>query len=107
MRHILFLIYDIIFFLGFILYLPVYIWRKKINFRALGEKFGFVPGIDTKEIIWIQVVSVGEASLIAGLIQRLKEEYNCSIVISTTTLTGNKIAKARYLHLAKVTSHCH
>ncbi len=99
---ILFLIYDFIFALGFILYLPIYIWRKKITLAAFKEKLGLLKGLAIKDSIWIQVVSVGEANLIGNLIDRLQEVYDYPIVISTTTLTGNKIAKAKYSHLGEV-----
>ena len=99
---ILFLIYDILFTIGFILYLPIYIFRKKINSNAIWEKFGFIKGLTFKKSIWIQAVSVGEANLIGNLIKRLRKEYDHPIVISTTTLTGNKIAKAKYSQIATV-----
>ena len=99
---ILFFIYDFVFILGFLAYLPVYAWKKKITFFALSQKFGFLKNLSLERSIWIQVVSVGEANLIGNLINRLKEVYDYPIVISTTTLTGNRIAKIKYSHLAKV-----
>ena len=102
MKVILFLIYDIIFCLGLILYLPLYFYRKKITFQALGEKLGFINLGDIKDSIWIQVVSVGEANLIGDLIRKLKESKDLPIIISTTTLTGNRIVRKQYSHLAKV-----
>ena len=102
MKEILFLIYDFIFCLGLIVYLPLYFGRKKISFRALREKLGFISSKEIRKSIWIQVVSVGEANLIGNLIKRLKESQDAPIIISTTTLTGNRIARKRYSHLAKV-----
>ncbi|MDP2922280.1 MAG: 3-deoxy-D-manno-octulosonic acid transferase [Candidatus Omnitrophota bacterium] len=100
--NILFLFYDFIFFLGFILYLPFYIKRKKINLSAIKEKFGFFPGVWFENSIWIQVVSVGEANVIEKLIHRLREVYDYPIVITTTTLTGNRLAKKKYASSAKI-----
>lgn len=100
--EILFLIYDFIFCLGLLIYLPSYFCRKRMNTLALREKLGFISLEESKKSIWIQVVSVGEANLIGNLIRRLKEVHDCPIVISTTTLTGNRIAKKRYSHLAKI-----
>jgi len=97
-----FLIYDFIFCLGLVMYLPLYFWRKRMNILALREKLGFISSEESEKSIWIQVVSVGEANLIGNLIRRLKEVHGCPIVISTTTLTGNRIAKKRYSHLAKI-----
>ncbi|MCF7907757.1 MAG: 3-deoxy-D-manno-octulosonic acid transferase [Candidatus Omnitrophica bacterium] len=99
---VLLLLYDCIFFLGFIIYLPVYIWRKKINFSAFCQKFGLVKNLASGEAIWIQVVSVGEANVIGSLIQKIREYYDNQIIISTTTLTGNRIAKNKYSDCAQV-----
>ena len=97
-----FAVYDFIFILGFLIYLPVYIWRKKINIPAFREKLGFIRKISDTETIWIHTVSVGEVNLIGNLTKRLKELYNYPIVISTTTLTGNETAKKRYNSLARI-----
>ncbi|MCK4519623.1 MAG: hypothetical protein KAT96_00415 [Candidatus Omnitrophica bacterium] len=102
MKQILFLIYDFIFCLGLAVYLPLHLWRKKITILALKEKLGLINLKARKESIWIQVVSVGEANLIGNLIKRLKETHDCPIVISTTTLTGNRIARKKYSHLAEI-----
>jgi len=100
---ILFFIYDIIFLLGFILYFPIYLYRKKINLKALKEKIGFTHLDDRyKNCIWIHVVSVGEAQLVGTFIEKLRDQFNHPIVISTTTLTGNRIAKQKYHAIAKV-----
>jgi len=100
--EILFLIYDFIFCLGLIVYLPLHLWRKKMTPLALREKLGLISSKEIKNSIWIQVVSVGEANLIGNLIKRLRESQDSPIVISTTTLTGNRIARKRYSHLAKI-----
>ncbi|MCK4912206.1 MAG: hypothetical protein KAS05_00620 [Candidatus Omnitrophica bacterium] len=102
MKEILFLIYDFIFCLGLTIYLPLHLYRKKMTLLALREKLGFISVREIKNSIWIQVVSVGEANLIGDLIRRLRESQDLPIIISTTTLTGNRIAKKRYSHLAKV-----
>lgn len=99
---VLFLIYDFLFILGFIICLPVYIWRRKISILGLREKLGFIRNIEGGKTIWIQVVSVGEVNAIDNFIRRLKRQSNYSLVVSTTTLTGNVIARRKYSHLAKV-----
>lgn len=99
---ILFWIYDIIFIIGLILYLPAYFFRRKITFSTLVQKCGFIKKIACGKTIWIHVVSVGEANLINTLIKKLKETLNYPIVISTTTLTGNTIARKNYSEKAKV-----
>ena len=102
MKEILFLIYDFIFCLGLMVYLPLHLYRKKMTPLALREKLGLINIGKIRNSIWIQVVSVGEANLIGDLIRRLRESQDLPIIISTTTLTGNRIAKKQYSHLAKV-----
>ncbi|MDD5583945.1 MAG: glycosyltransferase N-terminal domain-containing protein [Candidatus Omnitrophica bacterium] len=103
MTFIAFLLYDCIFFLGLLLYLPFYAFRRKITLSALQEKFGLIPIRKTNTpCIWIQVVSVGEAILIEALVKRLRDTFDYPIVISTTTLTGNRIAKKKYASYAHV-----
>ena len=70
--------------------------------EGLPERLGFVPerltkARDQRRTIWIHAVSVGEVIAASGLIRRLRErasEYR--VVISTTTRTGQKIARARF-----------
>ncbi len=101
--RVVFFIYDLLFFTGLLLYLPVYFARKKINFQALKEKFGLLKGeAFPSEVIWIQAVSVGEVNLLGGLIKKLKEISRQPLLISTTTLTGNRVAKAKYSSFAEI-----
>lgn len=102
MEFILFLIYDIILLFGFVLYLPIYAYRRKITFSSLKEKFGFIGQAAFKECIWLQAVSVGEVNLISRLIDKLRETFEYSIVVSTTTLTGNRLARKKFSSIAKV-----
>lgn len=102
MMGILFLIYDFIFCLGLLVYLPFHLWRRKMTPLALRQKLGLIGLKRMRDSVWIQAVSVGEANLIGNLIRKLREHQSLPIVISTTTLTGNRIARKRYSHLAKI-----
>jgi 3-deoxy-D-manno-octulosonic-acid transferase len=70
--------------------------------EGLGERLGRVPArvrvwVTGAPVIWVHAVSVGEvlaaSRLIAELTQRLP---NWRIVISTTTRTGQKLARERF-----------
>ncbi|MFH1772407.1 MAG: glycosyltransferase N-terminal domain-containing protein [Candidatus Omnitrophota bacterium] len=102
MWKLFFIIYDILFLIGFVIYLPVCFARGKINLRALKQKFGFIGQSSVRNCIWIQAVSVGEVLLIESLLKKLKETFDYPIVVSTTTLTGNRLAVEKYSLLAKV-----
>lgn len=96
------LLYDIVFLAGLIVYLPCYFYKKKINREGLEEKLTIYSPAkkevisSIKRSVWIQVVSVGEVSLIKGLIKRLKTVTDSTLVISTTTITGRKVAEKLY-----------
>jgi len=91
----MFIIYDLIFLLVFLIYLPVYLFKKKIHPGFL-RRLGALPGfLDLGRPIWIHAVSVGEAMAVRGLIEGLKSAYpQKKIVISTVTASGNKIARS-------------
>lgn len=72
------------------------------KYRAgLSERFGRVPSRlqlpDGPGSIWVHAVSVGEVLAIAGLVQKLRERFpDRRIFISTTTATGQKLARSRF-----------
>jgi 3-deoxy-D-manno-octulosonic-acid transferase len=68
----------------------------------LAERLGFsFPGLakltaHSQGVIWIHAVSVGEALSSITLARRLKEDYpNHLLIISTTTITGQTLARER------------
>lgn len=73
------------------------------KYRAgLAERFGRVPervraGRDARPCIWVHAVSVGEVLAVSGLIMQLRQRFSGHrVVISTTTLTGQKLARERF-----------
>jgi 3-deoxy-D-manno-octulosonic-acid transferase len=99
---LLLLVYDCLFFLGLAIYIPLALRRKKVTPYSIKSRFGFIAGQAKKESIWIQVVSVGEVNVIARLVEYFKQNYDYEIVISTITLTGNRLAREKYGKLARV-----
>jgi 3-deoxy-D-manno-octulosonic-acid transferase len=72
-------------------------------FSNLSDRLGFsAPAMDSMPAqrpgaIWIHAVSVGEALAGATLAKRLKEAHpDRPLIISTTTLTGQALAKERF-----------
>lgn len=99
--NFLFLFYDLVFIVGFTFYLPFYFLRKKVNLFSLKERLG-IFSFYLEKTVWIHAVSVGEVNLIEPVLKRLKETLSCPIVVSTTTLTGNLVAKKKYAKIAKI-----
>jgi 3-deoxy-D-manno-octulosonic-acid transferase len=67
---------------------------------GLAERFGFVPERlkdATAGSIWVHAVSVGEVLAVGQLITELQRKYpDRQIFVSTTTGTGQKLARQRY-----------
>lgn len=66
---------------------------------SLTQRMGVLPvslNLDGEASIWIHAVSVGEALVARSLIPSLREQYpDLKIFVSTTTITGQQIARTR------------
>lgn len=89
----MFIIYDLIFFIFSLIYLPLYLFCGKFH-QGFSRRLGSLPAdLNLDRPIWIHAVSVGEAISIKGLVSQLRKTYpQKKIVISTVTATGNKVA---------------
>jgi len=91
----MFILYDLIFLVFALLYLPVLFLKKKMHpsFGVRLGKLGALPKLDAP--IWIHAVSVGEAASIKHLVEGLRLDYpGKKFVFSTVTPTGNAIARS-------------
>lgn len=90
----MFIIYDLFFIIGFLFYFPVLLAKGKVN-RYFLNRLGFFLKRQNKKTIWLHAVSVGEVNCLKELIIKLKNEFaDFSLVVSTVTTTGNKIANS-------------
>jgi 3-deoxy-D-manno-octulosonic-acid transferase len=90
------ILYDLIFLVIVIVYLPIYLAKRKF-YRDFLLRLGVLPKNLTlfSRPIWIHAVSVGEAMAIRGLLEELRIAYpDKQFVISTVTPAGNKIVKS-------------
>ncbi len=95
--------YNIFFPIFFIFYLPVFITKlvKRGGFKEyFWERFGFFSASKKKRLkslqnpIWIHAVSVGETiAALSFLREWSRQEPDLKFVLSTTTSTGQKIAR--------------
>ncbi len=94
----MFILYDIFYTLFVICYLPIFLIKGKCH-QGFLMRLGIFPQsainkIKGRKVIWLHTVSVGEAQAADNLVKNLKREYpDFSLVISTVTKTGNKIAR--------------
>jgi len=100
-----YLIYSLLMGLAAIVLAPYWIVkgiRHKKYLSNLGERLGLsFPGLENSSArkggaIWLHAVSVGEVLSSVTLARRLKEKYpDRPLVVSTTTITGNALARER------------
>ena len=65
------------------------------------ERLGFVPrrlrqALAGQRVVWVHAVSVGETLAASRLIAELGERSGCVVVVSTTTATGQRMARERF-----------
>ena len=101
----MYLAYSLLLALGLLVLLPRFIFDAFTNGKyvaGLRERLGSLPAIDTsRPVMWLHCVSVGETQAARPLVQRLRRELpQYGIVVSTTTLTGQNLARDVFKNLA-------
>ena len=104
----MYMLYSLLTAAGMLLLSPYFLIRALVRGKDLGnlpERLGwkFPPALrkssaseENRKAIWIHAVSVGEILAALPLARQLKERYpQRRLVISTTTTTGQKIARER------------
>lgn len=93
----MFILYNVLFFLGFLFLSPYYLWRmcRRGGYaKDFGQRFGFYSPevrqqLNKGNAIWIHSVSVGETHAVTLVAQRLRELFPDALIVwSTTTSTG-------------------
>src|SRR5688500_4880649 len=93
-------IYSVLTVAFFIVVSPYFLYQA-IRYRKyvtnLTQRLGYLPvsfNLDGDESIWVQAVSVGEVLAARALLPELRERYpRLRIFLSTTTITGQQIAR--------------
>ena len=98
-------LYSLLLTIGLTVSAPWWLWRMATSGRyreGLRERLGFVPAalrvaVAGKKTVWVHAVSVGEVLAAERLIAELRQELGQGwvIAVSTTTDTGQKIARER------------
>jgi 3-deoxy-D-manno-octulosonic-acid transferase len=96
------IIYSLLLALAFIVLLPYFIYQALFHRKYLNnfrERMGLLPDSlknDARPAIWLHAVSVGEALAAGSLVRALGERFpRHRLIISTTTATGQAVARAR------------
>ena len=97
---LVYFLYSVLLAVAFAFSAPFYLWKGRGTgkyLRTLADRMGRPPD-DTPPAagpsIWIHAVSVGEVLAARILVQPLKARFpGHRVVVSTTTLTGNRVAR--------------
>lgn len=92
----MFFLYSFLLTIAFIILSPLLLIKSGKYLAGFWQRLGFLPNFDAegKSVIWLHCVSVGETQaarpLVAELIKNFPEH---KLVVSTTTKTGQKLAR--------------
>jgi 3-deoxy-D-manno-octulosonic-acid transferase len=100
----MYLLYSALLAIGLLVSLPYWLLqmlRHGKYHEGLGERLGGLPirfdKVSAPRTIWIHAVSVGEVLAVGGVIEELRRHFpQHRIVISTTTSTGQRLARKRF-----------
>ena len=104
----MFFLYSILLTLASIVLLPRFVFDALFKGKyAAGftQRMGFVPKLvpDGRKVIWLHCVSVGETNAARPLALKIKAEFPDSrLIISTTTRTGQQLAKTAFMDIAEL-----
>ena len=97
--------YSLLLSLGLLVLIPHFLFQALAHGKyvaGLRQRLGLVPATNGKPIIWLHCVSVGETQAARPLAQRLKQEFpHHALVVSTITLTGQKLAQDVFRNVAE------
>ncbi|MGB8988247.1 MAG: 3-deoxy-D-manno-octulosonic acid transferase [Candidatus Sulfotelmatobacter sp.] len=97
-------LYSVTLGLGMLASLPYWLFqmvRHGKYRKGFAERLGQVPArlqlpAANQRVIWVHAVSVGEVLAVAGLVEELRRGSRYRIVVSTTTDTGQALARNRF-----------
>lgn len=101
----MYFVYSVLLTVGLLVLSPYFLfqaWRHGKYLPSLSERLGKVPATDgNAPVIWLHCVSVGETQAARPLAQALREQFPAhELVVSTTTLTGQQVARDVFADLA-------
>ena len=93
----MYLAYSLLLSLGLLLFSPYFLFQALAHrkyIEGLRERLGFLPTIENRPVVWLHCVSVGETQAARPLVERLRKELpQSTLVVSTVTLTGQRLAR--------------
>ena len=102
----MYLLYSVLLTVGFIALLPKFVieaLRSRKYITGLSQRLGKLPVIASSDypIVWLHCVSVGETEAARPFVREFLDRFpSYRLVVSTTTVTGQKLARTLYGHRA-------
>ena len=94
-------LYSAVFALGLVVMAPVFLYRALRHRKYLGSLRERLGGVrvapDRRPTLWVHAVSVGEVLAAEPLVRAFSAEFPAwRTVVSTTTATGQRLARERF-----------
>lgn len=95
----MYFVYSLLLSIGILLLSPLFLVRREKYAAGFSERLGKYPAFvhDGRKVIWLHCVSVGESNAARPLVDGLLSEFpDHRVIISTTTRTGQELARKIY-----------
>lgn len=93
----MYLAYSLLLSVGLLFSAPYFLYQALAHgkyLEGLRQRLGKLPSFSKNPTIWLHCVSVGETQAARPLVDRLRKEFpDHSLVVSTITRTGQKLAR--------------
>ena len=95
----MYLAYSLLLTFGLLVLIPHFIFQALAHGKyiaGLRQRFGLLAPFkhDSRPVIWLHCVSVGETQAARPLVEKLRSEFpHYLLVVSTITITGQNLAR--------------
>jgi 3-deoxy-D-manno-octulosonic-acid transferase len=87
-------IYSLVLRAGLTVLSPYFLVHSRRYWPTLPDRFGYLKLPRLRKTVWVHAVSVGEVKAVEKLLERLRQEFpDRPVVVSTTTVTGQSLAR--------------
>ena len=101
----MFTFYSFLLTIGFVLLSPIFLLKKEKYAAGFWQRFGYLPEFEQNDrpVLWLHCVSVGETNAAQPLVKEILENFpEYRLVVSTTTKTGQELAKKVFAEKAEL-----
>ncbi|MBS1795224.1 MAG: 3-deoxy-D-manno-octulosonic acid transferase [Acidobacteria bacterium] len=89
-------LYSFLLTVGFILMTPIFLLKREKYAAGFRQRLGVLPEFvpDGRRVVWLHCVSVGETNAARPLVEEILKSFpDCRLIVSTTTRTGQELAR--------------